>query len=727
MVSRRFDLDRLEARARAAALHQQFGAAATVYIRLADLARAYGENSRQRAAQHDAERMAWSAVDAKLGDTAVGIFTELAKMHGRRGERARQADILLNIATTWQDLGQPQAAATSFEKAGDEFAALGDIKSAARARVGLALAQVLTGELDAAERHLHDAIRDLAAIGAVGLHAYALCELGLVISHSAGRDAEMRDAFAAGRRLYAEIGDRAGEGFAQKTFAKALRRQGHFDDALRSYGDAKTIYADAGETLEAAAMAHAGGDMLWRVGRSVEALTWFEQAREIVAAIPDARREGIVWIDIGFAHSAAGHLDDAQAAFQAAGERLDETTEAGPLARVFSGIASVHERRLEYDAAVEALKRALAFREAVGNDEETAHGLIELGNSLLNADRPAEAVAVFERALALQAQRNDAVGQATVLANLAVAHKFARDFDAAETTILDALDRFKTARQGDAAARAVLTLGSIFSFRARTPEKEADDNEKLGKLAVSTLQVIRDIGDRAELGYALNRFAAMFSSIGETDRAMELVTEAIGIFDELANDDPGGAAFAKIILSRIHVAAKNYQAAADVQRELVEYFEKIGNRIEWARLLVHLGTSLHHLNRFDDAREAFARAIDSHRAHDDRDAWIDALIRLAHMEATAGNLQTALDRLHEALAITPTGAAWYDIACYYGRAATQRAEGFPPPETLMDMAFEALEKALDLGWEAGPHMDRDTDMDAFRSDPRYAPLRARLP
>lgn len=93
----------------------------------------------------------------------------------------------------------------------------------------------------------------------------------------------------------------------------------------------------------------------------------------------------------------------------------------------------------------------------------------------------------------------------------------------------------------------------------------------------------------------------------------------------------------------------------------------------------------------------------------------EALAALADAAAEAGDLDAALAADLALAACSPAQPEHlYNLACTYGRLMR------------LDEAFEALERALDLGWRNGAHMDEDADLAWLRADPRWKALRQRL-
>jgi hypothetical protein len=58
---------------------------------------------------------------------------------------------------------------------------------------------------------------------------------------------------------------------------------------------------------------------------------------------------------------------------------------------------------------------------------------------------------------------------------------------------------------------------------------------------------------------------------------------------------------------------------------------------------------------------------------------------------------------------------WYNLACSYARL------------DMVDAAFTALHRALDLGYSNLRHLARDPDLESLRSDPRFTRLFLRKP
>lgn len=97
--------------------------------------------------------------------------------------------------------------------------------------------------------------------------------------------------------------------------------------------------------------------------------------------------------------------------------------------------------------------------------------------------------------------------------------------------------------------------------------------------------------------------------------------------------------------------------------------------------------------------------------HRSGDAWYDAGMRHHH----AGRYDRAIGAFERSLrkGHNPDASA-YNIACGYALKGDR------------DAAFEWLEEARELGFELESYLDRDSDLDSLRDDPRMHRLRAEL-
>jgi tetratricopeptide (TPR) repeat protein len=95
---------------------------------------------------------------------------------------------------------------------------------------------------------------------------------------------------------------------------------------------------------------------------------------------------------------------------------------------------------------------------------------------------------------------------------------------------------------------------------------------------------------------------------------------------------------------------------------------------------------------------------------------LDALRMLAYAYSAAGRHEDALREDRALVERAPDRSdLHYDLACSFALLGRR------------DEAFDSLERALDLGFDDADCLDSDDDLVSIRTDPRWAPLRERLP
>jgi len=94
--------------------------------------------------------------------------------------------------------------------------------------------------------------------------------------------------------------------------------------------------------------------------------------------------------------------------------------------------------------------------------------------------------------------------------------------------------------------------------------------------------------------------------------------------------------------------------------------------------------------------------------------YADAVRVLAGNLAKTGEYARALQLDRRLTRLQPERPIpWYNLACTYALLG------------MTDLAFQALERAIDLGYRHFRHMAKDPDLKALRNDPRFTELIAR--
>jgi tetratricopeptide (TPR) repeat protein len=148
--------------------------------------------------------------------------------------------------------------------------------------------------------------------------AYLLTSQGVAYRNL--RETELAlDSHSAAIRLFEQLGDTVGLGYAQQNLANVLSDAGRNEEALPHYRRALDIFADAGEGGRGLAITlNSMAVCLQRMGRHTEALDTARRARHLMEAIDDAHGIAFAQNTIGEAEAGLGRSDEAVRAFDEA-------------------------------------------------------------------------------------------------------------------------------------------------------------------------------------------------------------------------------------------------------------------------------------------------------------------------------------------------------------------------------------------------------------------------
>ncbi|MFL6588804.1 MAG: CHAT domain-containing protein [Chthoniobacterales bacterium] len=222
---------------------------------------------------------------------------------------------------------------------------------------------------------------------------------------------------------------------------------------------------------------------------------------------------------------------------------------------------------------------------------------------------------------------------------LATVHYKRGEYDEAQTLYTEALTVSTAAHYIFGNARNWSSLGSI-AYRQGDYRAALESYEK-------SKQARERLGNSDELARALNDIANVHQEMGAYDRAVDLRRQALRLWKETGNDvgiadvlndiawvyqnkgdnpkalsyleqarelheqihDRWGVADDLDGIGLAHSKTGNHEQALESFRNALRGFTELGNSEECARVQLHMGDTLHHLNRLAEAATAFEAAL----------------------------------------------------------------------------------------------------------------------
>jgi tetratricopeptide (TPR) repeat protein len=198
---------------------------------------------------------------------------------------------------------------------------------------------------------------------------------------------------------------------------------------------------------------------------------------------------------------------------------------------VLNNLAHAYRELRRLDEAIAAYEKSLAIRTEIGDQVGLAWTLTGLGNAGFDQSRFDVAAEHFERALAMFRGVGDRHGEGIALANLGDAVRSLREFDRAVAVLEKALDLFQDMEDSYGEGYTLVKLGDTYSELKR-PAEALNFFER-------ALAIRRELGDRWGEAETLHKQGLALHDSGQPDQARECFRGAVAIFDELG--DPRAA------------------------------------------------------------------------------------------------------------------------------------------------------------------------------------------
>jgi tetratricopeptide (TPR) repeat protein len=478
------------------------------------------------------------------------------------GDSTAALSALLELGKAYRNLPQRDSARRVFRRAAVLARALGDGSSRAEALGGLGSVFGDEAQHDSAVALHHQAARIAAEAGARSAEAVALGNLGSAFADWGRSDSAvvyLRQALMRFRRLR-EPDHIAGTLYNLGTVWRDLARP---DSALVYFDEAQGIYGDLQAGARQRTVLTSMAAIHRSAGRSQLALQYYRKA---LAATPGAGSDELAGIRAAIAElfEVLGQQDSA-AVYR--GQNISDDLSSGDTSRIVAGLlARVYQLRERGDlrAALEAVERASALG---GILSDSLQGAVDytLGGVLLDLGRFAEARERLTGALRTFERLGQQENVAPVLNELGALEYRAGQPEAARAYLLRARALLDPADDSGDLARTLLGMGAL--------EHDAGALSDASALFEEAFVLCERTSQEDCWKSSLHNLASVQHSLGRPDSALSLYERAQAS-DRLRRDRRGEATTLSAI-GRLHLdndspleALVAYAAALDLWRSL---------------------------------------------------------------------------------------------------------------------------------------------------------------
>ncbi len=243
-------------------------------------------------------------------------------------------------------------------------------------------------------------------------------------------------------------------------------------------------------------------------------------------------------------------------------------------------------------------QKALALFEAVGDRLGQAYTLKAMGEVFQFQNDLPQAMAHYQKALALFEAVGSRLGQANTLKAMGDVFRFQNDLEQAMAHYRKALALFEAVGSRLGQANTLKAMGDVFRFQNDLPQAMAHYQKALA--------LFEAVGDRLGQANTLQAMGDVFRFQNDLPQAMAHYQKALALFEAVGSRL--GQANTLAALSRLTLLQGEDARAEELLQQALALHGAVGSRYDMAVDHYHFGLVLRQLGRPEAAREHFLQA-----------------------------------------------------------------------------------------------------------------------
>jgi CHAT domain-containing protein/Tfp pilus assembly protein PilF len=323
-----------------------------------------------------------------------------------------------------------------------------------------------------------------------------------------------------GLRVARSAGVRATEAYLLDEMGRSYNNRGDRSKALEFFKQALPLRSEADPEGLANTLSNLGEVYAW-IGDNAIALTYMEQAADLIRQAGDARKEStllgnicVIRRDLGQYKKALGACEQALKIKREIGDQNGQASVLNNMANIMAGLG-------DYQKALDFYNQALPIHQVSGDRQGEGVVLNNIAWAYASFGEYEKAIDIYQQALKVMREIGYTYGVAMILSNIGVNYAHLKDYRKALEMHLEALTLRpeKNDREG---------RGTTFSNIAFCYSKLGDKQQALDYYT-QALALHRSTGNQLQIAKTLKNFGVYLRDQGQTGKALEYLNEALTI------------------------------------------------------------------------------------------------------------------------------------------------------------------------------------------------------
>jgi len=293
-------------------------------------------------------------------------------------------------------------------------------------------------------------------------------------------------------------------------------------------------------------------------------------------------------------------------------------------------------------ASATFVNQILAQTQTAQHPKDEADRLNKKGIQQYKRGQFREALATFQRVLAIRRELGDKAGEGTTLNNIGLIYSRLGQYPKALDYYQQALAIRKQIGDRSGVGQSLNNIGFIYQSQGQYP--------KALEFYQQALAISKQVGDRAGVGSTLNNIGGIYDRLGQYPKALNYYQQALAIRKQIY--DLPGVAITLNNIGGIYDSLGQYPKVLEYYEQALTIIKQIGDPFWEGGILNNIGGIYDRLGQYPKALDYFQQALAIRKQINDLSGEGITLNNIGLIYSSQGQYPKALESYQQALAIS---------------------------------------------------------------------------